>query len=245
MNIFSGGYNDYSNGFGINSFFSSGSNSNSGSGLGMDSLLTDYRSIKSGTYGKLLKAYYAKNPADTAKGLTSTTKGASADDTKQITELKNNSADVVKSASSLYSTSASSLFKAENKDDLYKAVSSFVDDYNKLVKAAGESNNNKVLRSGSSMVSNTASVSSLLGKAGITIQSDNTLKIDEDTFKKAESSTLKTLFSGTGSFAYKTGTSASFISMYANQDAAKNSGLYNQNAAYSGYNAGNLFNYMF
>ena len=243
MNIFSSGYDNYSSGFGINSFFSSGSNSNSGSGLGLDSLLTDYRSIKSGTYGKLLKAYYAKNP--TAEGLTSNTKGASADDTKQITALKNDSADVVKSSSALYSTTASKLYKAENRDDLYKAVSSFVDDYNKLVKAAGESNNTKVLRSGSSMVSGTASVSSLLGKVGITIQSDNTLKIDEDTFKKAESSTLKTLFSGTGSFAYKAGTSASFISMYANQDAAKNSGLYNQNAAYSGYNSGNLFNYMF
>jgi hypothetical protein len=241
MNIFTGNYSNYSNLFGSTSLFSS---STSSSGTGIESLLSDYASIKSGTYGKLMKAYYEKNP--TATGIAGSSNGASADTTTQIKELESTSSDLSKSASALYSSSAKSLYEEGNEDNLYKAVSDFTEKYNSAVKAAGDSNNTKVLRSASNMTSAATYNSNLLAKAGITIQSDNTLSIDEDTFKKADASTKKTLFSGAGSFAYQTGTSASFMNLYASQDASKSSGLYNSYGTYStSLNTGSLYDSLF
>lgn len=244
MSIFINGYNNYSNFFNSMSFFSTSSNKSLGTGI--ESLLSDYSSIKSGTYGKLMKAYYQKNPDATGIYGKNTSKGASADTTAQIKELKSTSSDLTKSSAALYSATAKSLYEKGNEDKLYKAVSDFVDDYNSMVKAAGNSDNTKVLRSTSNMTGAATYSSKLLAKAGITIQSDNTLSIDEKTFKEADSSTIKTLFSGSGSFAYKTGTYASFIDMYAGQDAAKASGLYTGSGTYSTpLNTGSLYDSIF
>ena len=62
--------------------FSSLSNSSSNSGSGLDSLssiLSDYSSIKNGSYGKLLKAYYGTNSGSSVDALVED-KTASADD---------------------------------------------------------------------------------------------------------------------------------------------------------------------
>lgn len=246
MNIFTGNYG-YSNFFNSTSLFSQNSSRNSG--LGMESLLSDYKSIKTGSYGKLMKSYYQKNPAATAiagKDNTKVNKGASADTTEQIQKLKSTSSELAKSASALYSASANSLYEKGNEDKLFKAVSSFVEDYNSAVKASGDSDNKKILRSASTMTNAVSVSSKLLGKAGITINSDNTLAIDEKAFKTADTSTVKTLFNGNRSLAYQTGTSASFINMYAGQDAAKSSGIYNGRGTYaSSLSTGMLFDSMF
>ncbi len=246
MNIFTGNYG-YSNFFNSTSLFSQNSNRNSG--LGIESLLSDYSSIKTGSYGKLMKSYYQKNPAATAvvgQNNTKVSKGASADTTEQIQKLKSTSSELSKSASALYSASANSLYEKGNEDKLFNAVSSFVDDYNNVVKAFGDSENTKILRSASTMTNAVSVSSKLLGKAGITINSDNTLSIDEKAFKAADTSTVKTLFSGNRSLAYQTGTSASFINMYAGQDAAKSSGIYNGRGTYSSsLSTGMLFDSMF
>lgn len=246
MNIFTGNYG-YSNFFNSTSLFSQNSNRNSG--LGIESLLSDYSSIKTGSYGKLMKSYYQKNPAAAAiagQNNNKVSKGASADTTEQIQKLKSTSSDLSKSASALYSASANSLYEKGNEDKLFNAVSSFVDDYNNVVKASGDSENTKILRSASTMTNAVSVSSKLLGKAGITVNSDNTLSIDEKAFKAADTSTVKTLFSGNRSLAYQTGTSASFINMYAGQDAAKSSGIYNGKGTYtSSLSTGMLFDSMF
>lgn len=244
MSIFINGYNNYSNYFNSMSFFSPSSNKSSG--LGIESLLSDYSSIKSGTYGRLMKSYYQKNPDALGIYGKNTSKGASADTTAQIKELKSASSDLTKSSAALYSATAKSLYEKGNEDKLYKAVSDFVEDYNSMVKTSGNSDNTKVLRSASNMTETASFSSKLLAKAGITVQSDNTLAIDEKAFKGADASTVKTLFSGSGSFAYKTGTYASFIDMYAGQDASKVSGLYTGNGTYSSpFTAGSLYDFMF
>lgn len=246
MNIFTGNYG-YSNFFNSTSLFSQNSGRNSG--LGMESLLTDYKSIKTGAYGKLMKSYYQKNPAATTiagKDNAKINKGASADTTEQIQKLKSTSSELAKSSSALYSASANSLYEKGNEDKLFKAVSSFVEDYNSAVKASGDSDNKKILRNASTMTNAVSVSSKLLGKAGITINSDNTLAIDEKAFKAADTSTVKTLFNGNRSLAYQTGTSASFINMYAGQDAAKSSGIYNGRGTYaSSLSTGMLFDSMF
>jgi hypothetical protein len=93
------------------------------------------------------------------------------------------------------------------------------------------------------MVSQTATNENLLGKIGITIGSDNKLSVDEETFKAADMSTVKSLMTGTGSYASNIGTKASLINMYAQQDAAKASGLYTQSGTYLSTQATSGYNY--
>lgn len=250
MNIFTGNYGNYSGFFGSGSPFYS--NSNRSSGLGIESLLSDYSSIKRGSYGKLMKSYYQnQKPADTTSVSTNKAnnklsyKSASVDSAEQIQKLKGASSELASSASALYSSAAKSLYEKGNEDKLYKAVSSFVDDYNNMVKTAADSNNNKVTRNVSTMSNAVSASSNLLSKAGISVNSDKTLTIDEDAFKKADTSTVKTLFNGNRSLAYQAGASSSFINMYASQDAAKSSGLYNNRGLYSSFNTGMLFDSMF
>ena len=83
-------------------------------------------------------------------------------------------------------------------------MKSFIDDYNDVVKEAGESNTKDVLRNASWMTGMTDKTSHLLSKIGITIGKGNKLELDEDELKKADISSLKTVFTGYNSFAGKT-----------------------------------------
>lgn len=70
-------------------------------------------------------------------------------------------------------------------DAITKKVKSFIDDYNDVVKEAGESNTKDVLRNASWMTGMTDKTSHLLSKIGITIGKGNKLELDEDELKKA------------------------------------------------------------
>ena len=61
-----------------------------------------------------------------------------------------------------------------------KKIQSFVDDYNDMVGALGESDNQSVLQKGVVMVNTTKVYSSALKRAGITVGSDNKLTFDKD-----------------------------------------------------------------
>ncbi|MDD3417776.1 MAG: hypothetical protein PHY47_27940, partial [Lachnospiraceae bacterium] len=114
--------------------------------------LSDYASIKNGSYGKLLKAYYAKQDAE---------KGSGTGDTKQrLTVMKSNADALKKSAEALNSDDLWEKKKITKKDEttgvetesedydwdaITKAVKSFVDDYNSVVEEAGKSNTKNVL----------------------------------------------------------------------------------------------------
>ena len=94
------------------------------------------------------------------------------------------------------------------------------------VKEAGESNTKDVLRNASWMTDKT---SHLLSKIGITIGKGNKLELDEDELKKADISSLKTVFTGYNSFAGKTAQKAAGISNAANRASA----TYTNNGTYS------------
>ena len=79
-------------------------------------------------------------------------------------------------------------------DKITKAVKSFVEDYNDVVKKAGESNTKDVLRNASWMTGMTDKNSNMLAKIGITIGKGNKLELDEDALKQADISSLKTVF---------------------------------------------------
>ena len=110
-------------------------------------MLSDYAAIKNGSYGKLMKAYYAKQDAEKLSG-----KG---DTSQKLTLMKTSADSLKKSADALNDSSLWEKKKIKKKDEktgeeievedydwdkITKAVKSFVEDYNDVVKEAGESN---------------------------------------------------------------------------------------------------------
>lgn len=148
--------NDYS-------FLFSSLGGNNGSSL--NSFLADYASIKNGTYGKLMKAYYKEASKESEKASQKTSavnsitanrrskSAVSTDEIKAYKEVQSSTDDLKASADKLLKTGVRSVFnkkdittKDENgvestvrdydKDAIYSAVNSFVKDYNAVVKAA-------------------------------------------------------------------------------------------------------------
>ena len=114
-------------------------------------------------------------------------------------------------------------------DKITKAVKSFVEDYNDVVREAGESNTKDVLRNASWMTGMTDKNSNMLAKIGITIGKGNKLELDEDALKQADISSLKTVFTGYNSFVSKISQKATGISNAANRASA----TYTNNGTYS------------
>lgn len=236
---------------GVSSLFGSmGSSSQSGS---LSSLLSEYNSIRSGSYGKLLKTYYGGNRKDydysaknnkTNSDKTSTVK--TEDTNSQLTSTRDAAKELKESASKLITTGKDSLFnKKEIKqedgttkedydmDGIYKAVSEFVKDYNSMVDAAGKSSTYTIASRADGMTSLTNTMSKSLAKVGITVGTDNKLSIDEKTFKGAEMYQIKSLFNGSTSYAAQISSSASRISNTSSSKLAQlNGSLYNSYGSY-------------
>lgn len=185
--------------------------SGSGSGDGMSTLLTDYASIKNGSYGKMMKSYYAKVKEEEEADGTSTSSS----------KTKEKDAASASAARKFYETASGMNglnYSADNIDELYDKVSAFVKDYNSLMTSASKSKNASVKAQADALNDYTYQNYKLFAKIGITMNSDRTLSIDEDTFKKVNERTgstnvptLTTLFKGMGSFADKAADRASKI----------------------------------
>jgi flagellar capping protein FliD len=175
----------------------------------------------------LLKAYYAKSSDSSTSTSTSSTKKTTS--TTDTATQKVNAASVRDSASELVDSStalkSSTLWSTTTKTDddgkttkeydtdkIYSAVKSFVDDYNSVVKSASDSSSKSVQSALSGMETYSKTNSKLLAKVGISVNSDNTLSIDEKTFKSSSMTEAKSLFAGNGSYAQSVSSRAS--SMY-------------------------------
>ena len=73
----------------------------------------------------------------------------------------------------------------------------------------------------------------------VDIKDDNTLSIDEETFKAADMTTVKTLFNGAGSFGAKIQSAASIIYMNVN-DSFGSSSTYTSSGNFGNYSTGNI-----
>jgi major membrane immunogen (membrane-anchored lipoprotein) len=227
------------NSFGNNSisslFGGSSSSSNSIFG-GLESSLTSLSQIKTGSYGKLVKAYYDKYDND---GNLKTETGKKAKtDTSKLSSIRNDTADLNKATDKLLAKGKDSIWnqvektdedgnvtKEYDKDAIYKAVSDFATKYNNLVDSGQKSESTAILSQIAGMVTGTAKTSTTLAKAGITIDSNNHLNVDEDFLKnKANMTYVKDLFNGTGSYAYQVATKASMANSYASTDLSKITG---------------------
>ena len=186
-------FSDYTSKYNSNVDFSAlFSGTSDSSSVGNTNMLSDYAAIKNGSYGKLMKAYYAKQDAEKLSG-----KG---DTSQKLTLMKTSADSLKKSADALNDSSLWEKKKIKKKDEktgeeievedydwdkITKAVKSFVEDYNDVVKEAGESNTKDVLRNASWMTGMTDKNSNMLAKIGITIGKGNKLELDEDALKQA------------------------------------------------------------
>lgn len=209
-------------------FNTSGSSSNSLFNFNF----SDYASIRSGSYKKLLNSYYNQ----TGNTNQAVSKIVNNTDAKKLTGVKSAADDLSESAKALYTKGKGSAFEDENdRETIDKAIQSFVDDYNDVIDAVDNTDSADVLRKGINLANQTNALSKNLAKVGITVNYDNTLSIDKDAFSKASTSDLKSLFSGVGSFAYQVSTDASQIGLAAKKQSSGTS-LYSNTGAYNYYN---------
>lgn len=224
------------------------SNTVSGNILGID--FAEYSSITRGSYSKLIKAYYKKYGTEkSAEGISTKDN----DTTATKTSIKSKANDLYKAANALVTNGKDSVFKKTDikndtddtttkgydTDKIYKAVSSLVESYNNLVKSSTDSKDNAVLRQTLHMINSASANGSLLNDIGIKIGADNTMTLDEETFKKADMNTVKTLFNGSDSFGAKIQSAASNIYMNVNNSLG-NSNSYTAAGRLGSYSTGNI-----
>ena len=186
---------------------------------------TDYASIKNGSYAKLTKAYYASKSSSSSSS--SSTKTLTEEQTTRLTKVKT-AASELNSAASAISTS---LLESGDTDAIYKAVSDFADKYNTLVSSINTDDNKAITNTANNMMNSVSTNLTLLSNAGITLDTDGKMSVNEDTLK-SNITTLKTLFGTTGSFGSSIASSASSIS-YKATSALNVSKNYTSSASYS------------
>ncbi|MBO4337447.1 MAG: hypothetical protein J5842_05185 [Lachnospiraceae bacterium] len=232
---------------GIDNSWAFGGSSSSAGGVN----LSDYASIKNGSYGKLLKAYYAKDSGSSSKTSEAAKKivGNSYDSTALNSDLSKKTAALSKSADALLKKGDDSVFaekeltvkdengvetktKGYDRDAIYKAVDSFAKDYNSLLDSAAESNNKSVLSTAANMTSQTSVYKKALEKVGIKVGDDNKLTIDKEAFEKADVEDIKNLFGKDGSLADSVKNRSDMIAGSARDDSLKTSGTYGSTGLY-------------
>lgn len=241
----------------FSSLSTSSKSSNTTSIFSSSNLLSDYYSIKNGSYKKLLNAYYAKYGTEsTSQAVASNT--ISKDSTTQLATIKSSSDKLSDSVAALTQSGSKSLFKeAEQKDadgnvsmgydtdKIYQNVKSFVDNYNDVIKAANNSSVSSVSRARTSMVSATATNEKMLKEMGITINENKTLSIDEETFKKADMLDVKSMFQSAGSYGYMIAARASQMNAAAAFEATKTNTYTSVGTYTSALSSGSLYDSLY
>lgn len=188
-------------------------------GVAGSNWLSDYASLKNGSYAKLMKAYYGTEQASDTK--VSSTRSSTKNILKKLEEEKKNpkvSKDVQKANTNLtsgLSSIKSSLAVLQNSgtytdsengksaaDKVTSAVKNFVSDYNNLVTAAKGSTLTGKTAYVSNMMSSTAANSGKLSEIGVRVNTNGTLEIDEAKLKKADLNKVKDLFSANDIMSY-------------------------------------------
>ena len=238
------------------------------------SWLSEYSNIKSGTYYKTLKAYYEK-VVDADEDSKTSKKDKEADKTKDKAETKVlsesdkvlnriqvDAEELSKAADTLVTRGTDSLFRQKDIETkaedgtvttqkgydtkaIYNAVKKFADGYNSLLHAASDADSQTLLNQSLQMISQTSANKSALESVGITINKDDTLSVNKDTFMSANVEDVKALFNGTTSYAYKVGTRAELLQARASYEmnSSKN---YTSNGTYdNGFSTGNLLDSLF
>lgn len=208
---------------------------------GSSNVLGDYSMIKSGTYKKLLTAYYGIQKEDKTEDKSSTTSKIT-DETSKLTATKNSAKALGEAAKTL---SNNNLYRSKgvdedgnlkyDKDSIKKAVKNYVDSYNSYIESSGKLNSPVILSKTYGMINATAGNAELLGEAGIKLGSDSKISFDEEAFDKASVTTIKSLFTGGGSYGNTIASKASESYGLANSASYSNThaSSYTYNGSYS------------
>ena len=205
--------------------------------------LSDYNSIKSGTYGKLLKEYYKKADTDETDS-TSKKNSVNKTDSETVKELKQIHTDanaLRDSASKLMQRGSSSVLGSGDMNKAYAAVKEFADNYNTLLKEGTESDSKSIKRTAEGMIDLMKDYEKELNEIGVTIDKDNKLVVDKDTFMKTSMDKVQDLFRGNNSLSYLTSMRAVTISNTAYSESNK-SNLYTGDGNYTALSTGDIFN---
>lgn len=210
-NINAGGNQSY---FNLFQSFSAG-------GTGNLNYLSDYASIKSGSYAKLMKAYYSIGK-DSGTGTTATgTKSSSSNVLDKILEERRNpkvSKDVQEANANLtagLSNLKNSVSTLQNDktytdtengksaaDKVVSAIKAYVSDYNNVVSAAKRSTLTSKTAYVANMMHSTNANADKLSEIGITVNSNGTLQLNEGKLKAADISKVQELFSNEDIMSY-------------------------------------------
>lgn len=243
----------------VSYLFSNLNNNNTTTGLLSGNWLSDYASIKNGTYGKLMKAYFS---TDAGKEISELAKSkdalATTEDSKSYAKAQTTSDALKESADALLETGEESLFamkeittKDENGvetttqgydvEGIYKAVNGLVNNYNAVLNAAADTGNKTIENRALALVNDSITNLKPLKAIGITMDEDGIMTLDKETFEKADMSAVKKLFNGVGSYGYNISAGASLLN-FAAQNAANTTKAYTAAGQYStDFSSGNLF----
>lgn len=211
------------------------------------SMLGDYAMIKSGTYKKLLTAYYKTERVSSESSDSETTTKKSnrydrfaekkqmeaqakkSEENNKYVTIRNEAGDLRTSAYALNSYTLYREKTAEDgttsydRDGIKTAVKNFVSDYNNLLTASSKVDSTS-MASGvatgiSGLMKQTKSNEAALNAIGISIGKDNKLVLDEEKLGSADVNSISSLFKGSSSYGNSVSTKASEIARQANTTA--------------------------
>ena len=193
--------------------------SSSGGGMGNLNFLSDYASIKNGSYAKLMKSYYGtvqnSSTASTSQKYSSNSvlekileekknPKVSKDTQESNAKLSTGLASLSGSVSALQSdkTYTDTADGQSAADKVVSAMKAYVKDYNSVVSAAKGSTLTGKTSYVANMMRSTAANADKLSEIGVSINSDGTIELNESKLKAADLSKVQELFSADNIMSY-------------------------------------------
>lgn len=220
------------------SLFNSLPKTSESSGGGLTNLATEYNSIRSGSYGKLLSAYYKK-----MSGGDSATEAVQKETANR--QLVGGNASTLKSAAKALSKVDFSDDSEDAKAKSLKTVKDFISAYNSVIDTADDVNSKSILRNAVWMTNITSKSAGLLNELGITVGENNQLTLDETKWSNANASTKTALFNGRQSFAEKMVYKAGQMTNFSAEKASYTASAYKENGDYTKVNAQSMYEDLF
>lgn len=191
----------------------------SGNGTGNTNFLADYASLKSGSYGKLMKAYYSAGPSSST--VSSGSKARTSNVLETILEERRNpkvSEDVKEANANLAAgiptlKNAVATLQNDNTytntqngqnatDKVASAMKNFVSQYNEVVSAAKQSTLSNKTAYIANIMKTTKENADGLAEIGITINSNGTLQFNEGKMKATGITKVQEMFSNKDTMSY-------------------------------------------
>lgn len=217
---------------------------------GLSGMLSDYSSIRNGSYGKLVSAYYKKiekEDSDTSEKTeknqrrtqTQTEKSRAAEK-KQYSSISSNAKSVASDLEKLTKDGDSSAYtkswqtvKNEDGNDtrvfdyntskITNAVSGFIRDYNALVDASSNVSDVTTSARADYLSKITKSYQNELSSIGINVKDNGKLSLDKDKLSAAGAEAIANVFTQKAGFGYKVSQAATSIETSATRAASSSS----------------------